>query len=327
MDKQIKARLTWVKMYLEVKNAGMVCRKCGISRPTLRKWVNRYNNNGISGLKELSKCPKLKPNKKINNQNIKWIINLRKERNLGARRLQTELIRLYNYHFSLATIHKILIQQNVDPIKRLKRKKQFKRYARPIPGDRVQVDTCKIAPNIYQYTAVDDCSRWRVLKIYTRRTAKNTLNFIDIMIEQFPFPIQRIQTDRGNEFFAVAVQRKLMSYGIKFRPNKPGSPHLNGKVERSQKTDLEEFYATSDLTNFEKLSEELECWQFFYNWQRPHGSLKGKTPSQYSSELSHKTPIWDEVLDLYNPDDEHIQLQNYQQEKALNVFRKLKRCL
>jgi len=38
-----------------------------------------------------------------------------------------------------------------------------------------------------------------------------------------------------------------MEYGIKFRPNKPGSPHLNGKVERSQKTDLEEFYPTVDL--------------------------------------------------------------------------------
>jgi len=324
MDKQIQARLTWIKMYLELKDAGLVCRRCGISRPTLRKWVNRYNTNGISGLKELSKRPKSSPNQKIDIQNTKWVIDLRKERNLGARRLQTELIRLHNCHLSLATIHKILNQTAAGPIKRLKRKKHFKRYERPIPGDRVQMDTCKIAPGIYQYTAVDDCSRWRVLKIYTRRTAKNTLDFIDVIMEQFPFPIQRIQTDRGNEFFAVKVQEKLMSYGIKFRPNKPGSPHLNGKVERSQKTDLEEFYATADLTDFEKLGNELECWQFFYNWQRPHGSLKGKTPSQYSSELSDKTPIWDEVLDSYNPENEHIQLQNYRQEMAVN---KLKRSL
>lgn len=71
------------------------------------------------------------------------------------------------------------------------------------------MDTCKIAPGIYQYTAVDDCSRWRLLEIYTRRTAENTLTFIDLLIEQFPFPIQRIQTDRGREFFAVKVQEKL----------------------------------------------------------------------------------------------------------------------
>ena len=59
------------------------------------------------------------------------------------------------------------------------------------------MDTCKIALGIYQYTAVDDCSRWRVLEIYKRRTANNTLQFLDLLIEQFPIPIQRIQTDRG----------------------------------------------------------------------------------------------------------------------------------
>lgn len=73
------------------------------------------------------------------------------------------------------------------------------------------------------------------------------------MIEQFSFPIQRIQSDRGLEFFAQKVQEKFMEYGIKFRPVKPASPHLNGKVERSQKTDLEEFYATADLSCFDTL--------------------------------------------------------------------------
>lgn len=52
------------------------------------------------------------------------------------------------------------------------------------------MDTCKIAPGIYQYTSVDDCPRWRVLEIYRRRTAANTLKFLDKIIEEFPFPIQ-----------------------------------------------------------------------------------------------------------------------------------------
>ncbi len=127
------------------------------------------------------------------------------------------------------------------------------------------MDTCKIAPGIYQYTAVDDCSRWRVLEIYKRRAATNTLHFLDMVLEQFPFPVQRIQTDRGLEFFAEKAQLKMMKLGIKFRPNKPASPHLNGKVKRSQKTDLEEFYAITDLSDFETLREELAQWQFFYN--------------------------------------------------------------
>ncbi len=185
-------------------------------------------------------------------------------------------------------------------------------------------DLCKIASGIYQYTAVDDCSRWRALEIYKRRSANNTLQFLDLVLEQFPFAIQRIQTDRGLEFFAEKVQRKLMSLGIKFRPNKPGSPHLNGKVERSQKTDLEEFYAIADLSDFEKLRDELGAWQFFYNWQRPHGSLGGKSPADVVSSLSEKTPLWETVVKNYHVKNERIQIANYQVDLAM---RKLKGSL
>ncbi|MFN7097860.1 MAG: IS481 family transposase [Gammaproteobacteria bacterium] len=321
MDKQIKARTIWVNLYLETKDAGYVCRKCGISRPTLRKWYRRYLADGLQGLNEQSRKPHSSPAQKLTPERIKSILDLRSKRNLGARRIQTELIRLHDYSLSLASIHKALTMQQAQPLKKLRRKKKFKRYCRPIPGDRIQMDTCKIAPGIYQYTAVDDCSRWRVLEIYKRRNANNTLHFLDLLIEQFPFPIQRIQTDRGLEFFAEKVQHKLMELGIKFRPNKPGSPHLNGKVERSQKTDLEEFYATVDLYDFENLREELAQWQFFYNWQRPHGSLKGKTPSEIVAELGEKTPFSDEVLKKYNVNNERIQIANYQIDLAM---RKLK---
>lgn len=63
-------------------------------------------------------------------------------------------------------------------------------------------------PGLYQYTSIDDCTRYRVLRIYKRRTAANTLDFLDCVIEEMPFPIQRIQTDRGREFFAEKVQKK-----------------------------------------------------------------------------------------------------------------------
>jgi transposase InsO family protein len=84
-----------------------------------------------------------------------------------------------------------------------------------------------------------------------------------------PFPIQRLQTDRGGEFFALSFQAALREYAIKLRPIPPRSPHLNGKVERSQQTDWVEFYATADLADPD-LPLRLEEWQFFYNWRRPH---------------------------------------------------------
>jgi len=324
MDTKIKARLGWIKLYLEKQDFGYVCRHCGISRPTLRKWYRRYNAKGIEGLSDISKKPHNSPNKKLREQLIEKILTLRNERNIGARRIQLELFIQDGTLLSLASIHKALKWSNAKPIKKLKRDKKFKRYQRPVPGDRVQIDTCKIASGIYQYTAVDDCSRWRVMELYKRRSATNTLDFIDVMIEQFPFPVQRIQCDRGREFFAVKVQEKLMKYSIKFRPVKPGSPHLNGKVERSQQTDLREFYANTDLSNFETLKNQLKEWQFSYNYQRLHGSLNGKTPAQYSGELGDKTPLWEDVIAAYDLSKEHIQEQNYKIELAL---RKLKPCL
>lgn len=87
----------------------------------------------------------------------------------------------------------------------------------------MQIDTCKIAPGLYQYTAIDDCTRTRVLALYSRRAAANSLPFLEKVVEEMPFPIQRIQTDRGREFFAYKFQERLMEHGIKFRPNKPRS--------------------------------------------------------------------------------------------------------
>jgi transposase InsO family protein len=138
-----------------------------------------------------------------------------------------------------------------------------------------------------------------------------------------PFPVQRIQTDRGMEFFSEKVQRRLMEYCIKFRPNKPASPHLNGKVERSQKTDLTEFYSTVDL-DASNLEDLLAEWQHYYNWFRPHSALGGKSPDERCLELSSITPFWDEVEENYHPEKERLQVQNYYDDLRI---RKLKQCL
>ena len=236
MEKLIKARLNWIELYQTTKNAGYVCRRCGVSRPTLRKWHKRYQEEGIQGLVDRSKKPHISPGQKVGQQTIEWVLQLRNKRNLGARRIQSELFRQYACSLSFATIHKILVNQQAQPIKKLKRHKKFNRYQRPVPGDRVQIDTCKIAPGIYQYTAVDDCSRWRVLEIYKRRTAANTLDFIEVMIEQFPFPIQRIQSDRGREFFAYKVQEKLMEYINREHIKKVDTLALHGLLIRENLT-------------------------------------------------------------------------------------------
>jgi transposase InsO family protein len=325
MDNVIKQRMVWVQLYLDTQSAGLVCRRCGISRPTLRKLVRRHEEHGVDGLQDQSRRPHSSPNTKVGEQEQSWILDLRKRRKLGVRRIQNELYREYECSLALATIHKVLILNKVKPFKQRRKKSDFIRYERPIPGDRVQMDTCKIAPGIYQYTAIDDCSRYRdrVLGVFSRRAAANTLTFLDRVFEEMPFPIQRFQTDRGREFFAIKVQEKMMEHGIKFRPNKPGSPHLNGKVERSQRTEREEFYSTAKL-DLEDLQQTLPEWQHYYNWQRAHGSFKGKTPIEKICALLEDTPLREEVANIYEQGEERIQEANYRLDLEV---RKLKPCL
>jgi transposase InsO family protein len=132
--------------------------------------------------------------------------------------------------------------------------------------------------------------------------SKHTIDFIDRVVEQMPFPIQQFQIDNGREFTAYKVQDLLLAWGTKFRPIRPAASHLNSKVERVQKTVLDEFYPTIDLEDV-NLQLELEQWQFYYNWQRIHGSL-GTTPVARCCELFDKIPLAEEVKLLFDEDRE-----------------------
>lgn len=166
-------------------------------------------------------------------------------------------------------------------------------------------------------------SGW-VLELYSRRSAANAVRFLeDRMLVEFPFPIQRIQTDRGGEFFGLAFQRALKRHHIKFRPIRPYAPHLNGKLERSQKTDKRAFWAIADL-NDPQLDMRLQEWQFFYNAQRSHGGINGLTPMQKCAECSSLIPWSWEAWDDYDPKSEPERIRNYAADQALM---KLKRSV
>jgi hypothetical protein len=74
-----------------------------------------------------------------------------------------------NLDLSIAAIQEVFHQENVAPLKKPRRLVHSIRYNRPVPGDMVQMDTMKIIPGVYRYTAIDYCTRWRVLGIYLSR--------------------------------------------------------------------------------------------------------------------------------------------------------------
>jgi transposase InsO family protein len=303
-------RLGWVRLYEQLGNAGVVCRRCGIARPTLRKWWRRYQAQGEAGLETRSHRPRRSPNRKVFADEEALILRLRRERRLGIKMLRNELARRHGLKLALDTIHKVLVRHGENQLgrPRLKRK-GTRRYSRPVPGDRVQMDTCKIRPGLYQYTAIDDCSRWQVVGLYPRRTAANTRDFLKHVLEGMPFPVQRVQTDRGGEFFAYGVQDNLREQHSKFRPNRPRAPYLNGKVERVQRTALEEFWPTVDPEDPD-LGVQLEAWQTFYNHHRPHSALGGSTPAERITELTATIPSLEAIHAAYDPSREFIRRQN-----------------
>ena len=316
-----KARLGWVRLYEQTGNAALVCRRCGISAPTLRKWVRRYEAEGRDGLEDRSRRPKTSPQRRVFAKEEQLILDLRRTRCLGIKRLRNELLRLHGLKLALGTIHAVLVRHGENRLRRPRlQRKGTRRYSRPVPGERVQMDVCKIGKGIFQYTAVDDCTRYRVLGLAPDKTATSTLAFLDQVIAGMPFPIQRIQTDRGAEFFAYEVQERLMRERIRFRPIRPRSPHLNGKVERSQRTDLEEFWPTADFAQPD-LDGQLASWLRFYNHERPHDSLQGQTPVQRLAELQHRIPSASDVAAAYDPSREDFRTRHYLFDQAIRELK------
>jgi len=142
---------------------------------------------------------------------------------------------------------------------------------------------------------------------------------LDQVLEEMPFSIQRVQTDRGTEFFAEEVQRRLMDESIRFRPIPARSPHLNGKVERAQRTCLEQFWAATDPKATD-ISDQFAVWVHHYNWQRSHESLHGATPIDRVCQRD-QTPLWAAVSEAYEPTKERIQIRHHAVDIALRALK------
>jgi len=110
----------------------------------------------------------------------------------------------------------------------------LKRYEKPLPGHRVQVDVKFIEPiaglkkRHCQYTAVDDCTRIRVLRIYPKNDQRTATQFLYYLLVRLPFKVEVIQTDNGAEFQG-SFHYHVLDKGVGHVYIKPASPRLNGK--------------------------------------------------------------------------------------------------
>lgn len=312
LQRKLKAREIWITTYNELGSVSKAARRCGIPRSTLYSWIKRFNTGGKNSLHDKSTRPIKMANQKITQEISELVLSIRSKYSFGPKSISTLLLRNNKLEISSSTIWRILNKNLVKPLKRYRKHLDPIRYNRPIPGDRVQMDVMKVRSNCYQFTAIDDCIRLRVLRLYPSKHAENTIKFLYEVLENLEFPIQRIQTDWGTEFYNDLFQEELMVHFIKFRPIKPRSPHLNGKVERSQKTDKIEFYSQLQLKDRNlNIKPLLSEWEHFYNYKRPHSSLNGKTPYERYLELKQQTPIQPDVTGKYWEKEKIIRPRNY----------------
>ncbi len=283
-------RLGIIRHALELtKNVAKTCRYYGISRTAFYHWYERYQKEGETGLRDKSRRPFHSP-RATQPEIIAKIVYLRETYHFGPWKIQMYLKRYHDIVISKSGVWRILKRLMLNKLPHNQRYKKhenrWKRYEKPMPGHRLQIDV-KFLERIkdtrkryYQFTAIDDCTRLRVMKIFDRNNQLSAIQFVDYVLSRLPFKTIVIQTDNGSEF-QEQFHWHVLDKGINHIYIKPRRPRLNGKVERSHRIDEEEFYRMIKgviIDDAKLFNEKLKEWEDFYNYQRPHAALNGQTP-------------------------------------------------
>lgn len=303
LSSNARRRLKAVRWYEEHgRDASRTARHFAYSRSAFHVWLKRYEAAGPRGLEDRSRRPRhvRQPTWTMELQTA--VLRLREAQPRWGKDKLTPILRREGIDVSVSMVGRILSrlkQQGRLPPASLKdpcivRRPQTRPYAtrKPkdylvlAPGDLVQVDTADVRWSgidrpYKHFSARDYVSRWDVLDVHGRATARTAADFLDVLQERMPFAVRAIQVDGGSEFkaeFEAACQEK----GLRLFVLPPRSPKLNGRVERAQRTHKEEFYQLLDPPDtLAALRAQLLKQEQRYNTYRPHQALGQKTPQEW----------------------------------------------
>lgn len=250
----------------------------GVSRKTVYKWLKRYDGS-IASLQDRSHRPKSSP-KKHSELELKQIRRrLKKYKWKDLLLAYQELVEKDGYSRSYGGFKRIAAKLREAKPKKKKAKKKPKPYKRAsYPGQKIQLDV-KYVPShcvtdgkkYYQYTAVDECTRWTFREMYEEHSTYSSRQFLEKLIEKAPFPIREVQTDNGTEFtnrlivvksrHLTLFEEHLKELGIIYHRIQIATPRHNGKVERQHRIDGERFYRDMRMYNLEDGRKQLSVYQ------------------------------------------------------------------
>ena len=255
------------------------------NRQYVYRWMKRYDGT-LHSLEDRSHRPHSHPNQHTPEE-IKLILNMRRRNpNTGIVVLWVKL-RSRGYTRSISGLYRFLKKRNAMAEKLPNPKKYTpKPYEQmQYPGQRVQIDV-KFVPKVcivgqaeptqwYQYTFIDEYSRFRYLEAFPEHSTYSSALFIQHCVKRFPYAIECVQTDNGTEFTNRLVggkdpkptlfEQTLAQLGIRHKLIKPYTPRHNGKVERSHRKDNEEFYASHRFFSFDDFKKQLSVRERSYN--------------------------------------------------------------
>jgi transposase InsO family protein len=286
-DKE-KLRLKLMDAYenMEHQNVRYLCKLFGIHHSTFYRLKKQYNKKSLSSLKYRSRKPK-----RLNSIDWKTVIEVCDWKRVNPRKSQYYLYQTWIKEgrvppCSPKTIYNWWKRRNliVNRHRRKRAKSKLFNKAR-CPGELVQIDTKFLPKRKYQYTAIDVVSKWRYLKVYSKLTQENTIDFVKRLLIKARvrgINIRLIQTDNGHEFQSH-FEEYLKSLNINIQHTWIHTPDQNGVVERSHRTDEEEFYQETDIdySNLEEINKKIKIWLEYYNTKRLHFSLNYLTPEEY----------------------------------------------
>jgi hypothetical protein len=284
--------------------------RSGEPERTVRRWKAKFKAGGAEALRERSRAPKRVSNKKDQSGVLaKELLRLTSEEP-GLLRVQIlgKLLLVDSPDVpSLSWIARSRKRLGLTRKKRQKKNLHTRRYEIYEPGF-LQIDTKIVEKDgetgqkLVQFTAIDECSRVRFLSGSLFKSATAACEFLRKAVAFYAslgVTVVRAQTDHGTEFTLPGNEATQNSYargdteeaqftllceelGITHRLIAVRTPQLNGKVERSHRTDEERFYSRFKFATDYALDHALKnVWMPEYNEQRPHSSLGGLTPMDF----------------------------------------------
>lgn len=276
------------------------------NRQYIYRWKRRYDGT-VESLRDLSRRPHSHPSQHTPEE-IKLVSDMRRRNPHSGLVVFWVKLRMRGYNRSISGLYRLLKRLHMAPVKPPNPKYVPKPYeAMTYPGQRVQIDV-KYVPSVclknprvisekfYQYTAIDECTRWRFVEAFDEHNTYTSAKFLDMFLKAVPFKVECIQTDNGAEFTKrlagskgsdspTLFEEKLKRYGIRHKLIKPYTPRHNGKVERSHRKDNERFYATHSFYSLEDFRKQLKLYNSRDYNRFPMRPLGWRSPSEVLSSF------------------------------------------